>query len=73
MTEKLLRLRYPAICSSCGGPLAEGAEASWNRETKTATCVTCLDAPKVATATAAEAIERGEAGGSAAHEVAPRR
>jgi hypothetical protein len=68
MSEKLLRLRYPATCSSCGDALAKGTEASWNRETKTATCVACLGAPEVAIATAAEAIERGEAGGSAARE-----
>lgn len=68
MGEKLLRLRYPATCSSCGGALAKGTEASWNREAKTATCLRCLGAPEVATATAAESIERGEAGGSAARE-----
>lgn len=68
MSEKLLRLRYPATCSSCGGALAKGTEASWNRDTKTATCATCLGAPQVVTAAAAEAIERGEAGGSAARE-----
>lgn len=68
MSEKLLRLRYPATCSSCGGALAKGTEASWNRETNTATCAICLGAPEVATAAAADAIERGEAGGSAARE-----
>jgi Nuclease-related domain len=68
MSEKLLRLRYPATCSSCGGALAKGTEASWNRETKTATCTTCLDASDVATAAVADAIERGEASGSAARE-----
>ena len=68
MSEKLLRLRYPATCSSCRGALAKGTEASWNRETKTATCAICLGAPEVATAAAADAIERGEAGGSAARE-----
>lgn len=68
MSEQLLRLRYPATCSTCGDALAKGTEASWNRETKTATCVGCLGAPEVAIATAAEAIERGEAGGSAARE-----
>lgn len=68
MTEKLLRLRYPATCSSCGGALAKGTEASWNRETKTTTCATCLGAPAVATAAAAGTIERGDAGGSAARE-----
>jgi hypothetical protein len=68
MSEKLLRLRYPTTCSSCGGALAKGTEASWNREAKTATCTICLGAPGVATAAAPAAIERGEAGGSAARE-----
>src|SRR3954469_24265372 len=68
MSEKLLRLRYPATCSSCSGTLAKGTEANWNRETKTATCAICLGAPAVATAAAADAIGRGEAGGSAARE-----
>ena len=69
MSEKLLRLRYPTTCSSCGGALAKGTEASWNRETKTATCAICLGAPEVTTVAAAAAvIERGEAGGSAERE-----
>src|SRR5947207_9339594 len=72
MSEKLLRLRYPATCSSCGGALARGTEAGWNRETKTATCAICLGAPEVTSAAAAEAIERGEAGGSAGARVAPK-
>ncbi len=67
MSEKLLRLRYPATCSSCGGALAKGTEAIWNREAKTVTCAICYGAPEVSTAAAAE-IERGEAGGSAARE-----
>jgi hypothetical protein len=68
MSEKLLRLRYPAMCLSCGDALAKGTEASWNRETKTATCTTCLHAREAATAAVADAIEHGEAGGSAARE-----
>jgi hypothetical protein len=68
MREKLLRLRYPSTCSSCGGALAKGIEVSWNRETKAATCAICLGASEAAAAAAAGAIERGEAGGSAARE-----
>src|SRR5882672_2434517 len=68
MSEKLMPLRYPATCSSCRGALAKGTEASWNPEAKTATCAICLGAPEVATAARADAIERGEAGSSAAHE-----
>jgi hypothetical protein len=63
MSEKLLRLRYPATCSRCGGALVEGTEASWNRETKSATCALCLGAPNAATAAAAEAIKLRPGGG----------
>src|SRR4051794_2799643 len=68
MSETLLRLRYPAVCSSCGGALPRGTAASWNREAKTATCAACVGAPDAAGAPGAGAIERGEAGGSAARE-----
>src|SRR4051794_19256850 len=68
MGEKILRLRYPATCSSCGGALAKGREAGWNRVAKTATCAICLGAREAATAAAADPIERGEAGGSAERE-----
>jgi hypothetical protein len=67
MSENLLRLRYPATCSSCGGALTKGTEASWNRDTKTATCAVCVGAPEAAAAAAA-AIKLGEAGASAARE-----
>ncbi len=79
------RLRYPATCSSCGAALARGTEASWDREAKKATCTSCLaarvTAPDVAdgavSATAekavAVAIDRGQAGRSAAREWRRRR
>jgi hypothetical protein len=37
-----LRLRYAAVCAECGTALAPGTDAVWNRETKTATCMTCV-------------------------------
>ena len=36
-----LRLRYPAVCESCGIALSRGADAMWNRERKTVTCLAC--------------------------------
>ena len=74
MPDKILRLRYPATCSSCGSELTKGTQASWNREAKTATCMSCREqVPEAETASAAPVfkeieIDRGEAGGSAARE-----
>jgi Nuclease-related domain len=74
MPDKILRLRYPARCSSCDSELAKGTQASWNREAKTATCMSCLEQlPKAETASSARVLEeieidRGEAGGSATRE-----
>jgi hypothetical protein len=74
MPEKILRLRYPATCSSCGSALTKGTQASWSREGKTATCMGCLEqVPRAETASDAHSldeieIDRGEPGGSAARE-----
>jgi hypothetical protein len=74
MPERILRLRYPATCSACGSSLTKGTHASWNREAKTATCMSCLtqtpDAEAVSDAPGLEVVEinRGRAGGSAARE-----
>lgn len=64
MAATLLRLRYPASCASCGKELPKGSHAQWNRETRTATCLTCLEPETVEEIE----IDRGEAGGSAARE-----
>lgn len=74
MPDKILRLRYPATCSSCGSELTKGTQATWNREAKTATCMSCLkQVPKAEPASDAPVLEeieidRSEAGGSAARE-----
>jgi hypothetical protein len=78
MADKILRLRYPATCGSCGTKLVKGTEAAYDRETRTATCTSCLgqqpgeaDVALADQAPALEAevvLERGEAGGSAARE-----
>jgi hypothetical protein len=77
MADKILRLRYPATCGSCGTKLAKGTEAAYDRETRRATCTSCLEKPgdpasgltDPAPVLEAEVVlERGEAGGSAARE-----
>ena len=42
-----LRLRYPAICASCGISLSKGAEAIWDPAAKTVTCQACLPGGQV--------------------------
>lgn len=58
MATRKLRLRYPATCASCGLALSRGAEAEWDSEAKTATCLACANyelpySPGVAGASAA--------------------
>jgi hypothetical protein len=53
--RRKIRLRYPAACAECGAELAAGAEATWDRAARTATCAACTTKP----------FERGTAGASA--------
>jgi hypothetical protein len=64
-TGDLIRLRYPARCSSCAIELPRGSRARWHRGSRTATCEACttVDAPA-----AAAQIEHGGPGASAARE-----
>jgi hypothetical protein len=39
---KVLALRRPDACASCGTPIAVGERASWDSVTKTVTCLSCL-------------------------------
>lgn len=54
------RLRYPAVCATCGIALSKGAEAVWDPASKKATCLACV--PRGGERTA------GEPGASAAAE-----
>ena len=36
-----LRLRYPAVCATCGIEMSKGSEAFWDRATKQVTCLAC--------------------------------
>jgi hypothetical protein len=62
----MIRLRYPAVCASCGGELAPGAQALWDRGTRTATCAACSGGQAEALVAPSKPLERGSAGGSAA-------
>jgi hypothetical protein len=64
----LIRLRYPATCGDCGGDLARGSLAHWDKAAKTATCQPCIAASVQAVAAPAVEIDRGQAGASAARE-----
>lgn len=63
--DKRMRLRYAGTCRLCGQAVAAGAEAIYERGTKT---VRCLDCVPIATAP-----EPGTAGGSARREFERRR
>ena len=76
MVEKLIRLRYPAICSHCESALPPGTRGWWDADEKEATCAGCHDfddgrqpaaAEDVETEAAAQigTPESGEAGASA--------
>ena len=41
MSDRTLRLQYPATCRRCGHALAAGSQARWNPTTKQTTCVRC--------------------------------
>lgn len=41
MSDKLLKLRYPATCSICRTALRPGAQSWWDSATRSATCTAC--------------------------------
>jgi hypothetical protein len=45
VVPRLLRLRYPAVCATCGIALSKGSQAFWDRETRHATCLACAPVP----------------------------
>lgn len=64
-----IRLRYPTNCRRCETFLGPGSEAVWDRTTKSATCVGCVDSPAFAGGAgdpfAGPTVDRGIAGASA--------
>ncbi len=59
--RRRLRLRYPAICESCGTALARGADAWYGKSTRT---VWCLDCGSATSHVSGEAVGPGTAGAS---------
>lgn len=41
-TQRVRHLRWEATCADCGCPLPAGSEATWSRDSRTATCLECL-------------------------------
>lgn len=62
--DRLIRLRYPAVCSVCGEELPARSEARWDRAAKKATCTVCLEGDRPSASVEAPATERdsGEIG-----------
>ena len=58
---KRLRLRYAGTCVICGAALDQGAEALYDRPTRTVRCIECPEGPAIEV----PAIEAGLAGASA--------
>ncbi|MDL5350928.1 nuclease-related domain-containing protein [Microbacterium sp. zg-YB36] len=73
--DKRMRLRYAGTCRLCAAPLAAGADAIYERESKTVRCAECPEASATASATASASveIEVGVAGASARREHERRR
>jgi hypothetical protein len=59
----LIRLRYPATCSTCGRQVDRGSQAHWSRKLRAATCTACFERQS-----GGPEIDHGVAGGSAARE-----
>jgi hypothetical protein len=57
VSTRRLKLRYADVCAICAVDLPPGTEAEWDRTTKTATCIVCLEEPAP--------VVSGPAGGSA--------
>ena len=62
---RLLRLRFPGNCASCGIPLPQGTNALFDRRLKTVQCVVCPADPE---GNAEAGVDDGVAGASATRE-----
>ncbi len=72
MGARLIRLRYPGNCATCGTQLAVGTKARWDSEARTTTCVSCheREPEEASEVDVAETrpLDVGEAGASARRE-----
>ena len=57
--ERILTLRYPAVCRNCQGALPAKSRAVWDASAKTARCLTCA-VPAQPSAPVAEALDPEE-------------
>lgn len=61
-TTRMLRLRYRAVCRTCGADLEAGTQAEWDRVAKSARCMPCAAAePTAPLESVAGRSARGEA------------
>jgi hypothetical protein len=56
VTDKLLRLRYPATCSICRSGLQPGTQGWWNSTTRSATCTACHPTTPVAVSSVSDSV-----------------
>jgi hypothetical protein len=57
LPTRRMKLRYAGTCAVCATSVPQGAEAEWNSDRRTVTCLPCLDGSTV--------VQSGRAGGSA--------
>jgi hypothetical protein len=56
--QRIIRLRYAAVCAACGAELPRNTEAVWNKQSRRALCLRCARLPE-------KPLDRGNAGASA--------
>jgi hypothetical protein len=70
ISDKQMKLRYAGVCRLCGEAIPAGADAIYERSTKTVRCITCSPSSAAVTHTSSES---GVAGSSARREYERRR
>jgi nuclease-like protein len=68
VASRILRLRRSDTCVACSSSLATGAEAWWDAEAKTVTCLDCRRSSVTTEGVRAPELDRGYAGASAQRE-----
>ncbi len=69
MASRILKLRWPGVCSVCGSDLLAGSQAGWDPATRAVTCLTCKKASAESAAeTTRPELDRGKPGSSVARE-----
>src|SRR3954468_17800496 len=73
MASRTFALRRPDRCAVCAAALAAGTRARWDADTRTVTCLACVDAETRSSAPALSRPDPGSAGVSAGREYERRR